>query len=298
MIDVSRLRLLRAVVATGSIRASASALGYTPSAVSQQLALLQRETGLSLLERSGRGIVPTGAARMLASEAEPLFEALNRVERVAGDLRAGRIGRLSIGYIASIGAVWLPSVVSVLHAEFPDLQLELRMTEAERGGIAQPVPDLDIFVEGPEPVRPDDVEVQRLVDDPYVAVVPGDHALASAASVPLAELAGERWVDNDLKDGACRWVLMSACAEAGFVPEFSVETHDYRTAIQFVAAGVGITVVPELAVGDVPDGLATVPVVSPVPTRHISVAVRRPVAEHPAVLRALELFRMKVTESR
>src|SRR5918996_222308 len=124
MVDVMRLRLLRAVVETGSIRATAAALGYTPSAVSQQLAALQRETGLRLFERVGRGIEPTESAYTLATEAEPLFEALSRVEGVVGDLRAGRVGSLMIGYFASAGVVWLPPVVAGLHAEFPELRLE------------------------------------------------------------------------------------------------------------------------------------------------------------------------------
>src|SRR5690606_28644584 len=103
MIDVARLRLLRTVVETGSIRATAAALGYTPSAVSQQLAALQRETGLRLLERAGRGIEVTAAGRTLAAESAALFEALSRLEGVVKDLRAGRIGSLSIGYFGSAG---------------------------------------------------------------------------------------------------------------------------------------------------------------------------------------------------
>src|SRR5919201_5718366 len=144
MLDIPRLRLLRAVVATGSIRASASALGYTPSSVSQQLASLQRETGLRLFERVGRGIEPTEAGRTLAAEAEPVFEAISRVEGVIGDLRAGRVGSLSIGYFGSAGATWLPRVVAALRAEFPELRLDLRMSEFGGGD-----PDIDIFVERP-----------------------------------------------------------------------------------------------------------------------------------------------------
>jgi DNA-binding transcriptional LysR family regulator len=288
MVDVARLRLLRAVVETGSIRATAAALGYTPSAVSQQLAALQRQTGLRLLERAGRGIEPTVAGRTLAAEAEPLFEALSRVDRVVDDLRAGRVGSLSIGYFASAGAAWLPAVVAGLHAEFPDLRLELRMTEYE--GTDGSDPDIDIFVEGAGGHRSADYDVRRLADDPYVVVVRADHPLASRAEVPLAELAGERWVDNDVTDGACRRVLLAACAEAGFAPEFAVETHDYRTAITFVATGIGITVVPRLGVTELAPELTAVPVVSPTPVRQLSVAVKASIARHPAARRAVELL--------
>jgi len=293
MLDVQRLRLLRTVVATGSIRASASALGYTPSAVSQQLAALQRETHLQLLERVGRGIEPTAAGRALAMAAEPLFQELSRVEALVSDLRAGRVGSLSIGYFASAGAAWLPPVVATLRAEFPELRLDLRMTElgnAERGD-----PDIDIFVEGPQSDVADQVIVKRLVDDPYVAVVTDDDPLAYRTEVPLAELASRRWVDNDVTDGPCRQVLLAACTQAGFSPEFAVETHDYRTAIPFVSSGIGITVLPALGVVDLPRGLATVPVVAPTPVRHISVAIKKAVADHPAVQRVLELLDAAVT---
>lgn len=281
MVDVPRLRLLRAVVETGSIRATASALGYTPSAVSQQLTALQRETGLRLFDRVGRGIEPTPAARTLAAEAEPLFEALSRVDGVIGDLRSGRVGRLSIGYFGSAGTAWLPAIVAGLHADFPDLRLDLRMTELDEPNDSEC--DIDLFVEGAGERSTETYDVRRLIGDPYHAVVRGDHALASRSEVPLAELAGERWVDNDLRDGACRRVLLAACAEAGFAPEFAVETHDYRTAIPFVATGIGITAIPELGLVDLPADLVAVPIVSPTPIRQVSVATRKGIAEHPAV---------------
>jgi DNA-binding transcriptional LysR family regulator len=293
MVDVARLRLLRAVVETGSIRATAASLGYTPSAVSQQLTALQRETGLRLLERAGRGIEPTAAGRRLAVEAATVFEALSRVDGVVGDLRAGRIGSLSIGYFGSAGSAWLPGVVAGLQAEFPALRLDLRMTELIGPGRSDV--DLDIFVQGPDPVPVPGYHVRQVADDPYRLIVRSDDPLASRADVPLAELAELRWIDNDLHQGRCRQVLLAACAEVGFCPEFAVETHDYRTAIPFVATGIGVTVIPELGVVDLPPGLTAVPIVSPTPVRRIAVAVRESVAGHPAVLRAVELLEAGVS---
>jgi DNA-binding transcriptional LysR family regulator len=288
MLDLPRLRLLRAVVETGSIRATAASLGYTPSAVSQQLTALQRETGLRLLERVGRGIEPTVAARTLAAESEGLFEALTRVEGVVGDLRAGRVGTLSIGYFGSAGSAWLPAVVGGLQAEFPELRLDLRMTEYD--GPDAPVPDLDIFVEGRSSSRFDAYDIRRLSTDPYLAVVRTDHSLAACTDIPLADLAAERWIDNDVASGACRQVLLAACAEVGFSPDFAVETHDYRTAIPFVVTGIGITVIPALGIGDLPATLTAIPIVSPTPVRHISVAVKQSIADHPGVRRAVDLL--------
>jgi DNA-binding transcriptional LysR family regulator len=292
MLDIPRLRLLRAVVATGSVRASAATLGYTPSAVSQQLAALQRETGLRLFERVGRGIEPTAAAQTLAAEAESVFEALSRVEGIVGDLRAGRVGSLSIGYFGSAGGTWLPPVVAALRAEFPDLRLDLRLTEVARGDT-----DIDIFVETPGTEHSARVHVRRLADDPYLAVVRDDDPLARLTEVPLTDLAGRPWIDNDLSNGACRQVLLTACAEAGFSPGFTVETHDYQTAIPFVATGIGITLMPQLAIGNLPKGLTAVPVVAPTPVRHISVAVKKSIVDHPAARRTVEILQVITEES-
>jgi len=285
MVDLSRLRVLRAVVATGSIRASAASLGYTPSAVSQHLAALQRETGLQLFERAGRGIQPTEAGLILAAEADLLFEAVGRLERVAGDLRTGRLGSLSIGYFGSAGGPWLAPTVAVLRSEFPDLRLDLLLTEFEPGE-----PDIDIFVEETGAEHPGPVDVRRLADDPYVAVVREDDPLAGRAEVPLADLAERHWVDNDFREGPCRRVVLDACAKTGFSPRFVVETHDYPTAISFVGTGIGLTVLPTLGIRELPDGLATVPIVSPTPVRHINVAVKKSRAAHPAALRVVEVL--------
>ncbi|PXY32372.1 LysR family transcriptional regulator [Prauserella muralis] len=295
MLDVARLRLLRAVVATGSIRASAEVLGYTPSAVSQQLTALQRETGLRLFERVGRGIEPTAAGRTLATESGALFEALSHVEGVVDDLRNGRVGRLSLGYFGSAGSAWLPPVVATLRAEFPELRLDLRMTENPEPG--ESLPDIDIFVERPDGRRPAGAEVRRLADDPYLAVVRADDPLAARGEVPLADLAGQAWIDNDLGKGACRQVLLDSCAEAGFSPRFVVEANDYATAIPFVATGIGLTVIPALGIADLPEELTTVRIVSPTPVRHISVAVRQSIAGHPAAVRALEVLEKVVSDS-
>ncbi|MBB3052865.1 DNA-binding transcriptional LysR family regulator [Prauserella isguenensis] len=288
MLDVAKLRLLRAVIATGSIRSTAASLGYTPSAVSQQLAALQRDTGLRLFDRVGRGIEPTSAGRTLASEAEQVFSALSALDGVVGDLRAGRVGSLSIGYFASAGATWLPPVVAALQSEFPELRLDLRMTE-QRDGLE--LPDIDLFVDAPGIEHPGHADVHPIVDDPFLAVVQDTDPLASRDEVPLAELADRRWVDNDLHRGTCRRALLDACAEAGFSPKFAVETHDYQTAIPFVGTGIGITVVPRLGIGDLPPGLTTVRLVSPEPVRNIAVSVKQTVADHPAAVRALEVLR-------
>ncbi|MGY2063836.1 LysR family transcriptional regulator, partial [Nocardia gipuzkoensis] len=168
----------RTVVATGSIRASATALGYTPSAASQQLAALQRETGLQLVERVGRGIELTAAGRALAAASEDVFEELARLDGVVDDLRAGRVGSLSIGYISSVGALWLPPIVDVLRTEFPQLRLQLRTIEIGEGRH-----DIEVFTAQTGPPRSATIAVHRLAADPYVVAVRADDPIAGHTEV-------------------------------------------------------------------------------------------------------------------
>lgn len=286
MLDIQRLRVFRAVMATGSVSAAAGALGYTPSAVSQHLSALQRETGLALVERRGRGIEPTAAGVALAEGLGPFFDGVARVESMVGDLRAGRTGSLTISYFASAGATWIPPVVATLVREFPQLRLDLRLFEL--AGDTPVDADLEIFVEGASAGAGG--RVTELLHEPYVVVLPTGHPLAERARIPLPELRDEQWVDNDFSRGPCRQVVLDACAAAGFAPAFHIETHDYPTALAFVAAGVGITVLPRLGTAMLPPGVRAIPVVDPVPRRRILVRARDTVRAHPAVTRALALL--------
>jgi len=292
-VDVHRLRVLRAVVADGSIQGAAASLGYTPSAISQHLTALQKETGLRLLQRSGRGIEPTEAGRAVAAEAARIFERLADLESLVADLRAGRVGALSVSYFASAGAVWIPPVVATIAREFPRLRLDLRLIEL-LGADSGP-PDVEIAVDGAESGGIAGYQVHPLLTEPYLAVVPVTSALARRAQVDLAELRDQAWVDNDVARGPCRQAVLDACSTVGFSPAFHIETQDYPTAIRFVAEGMGITVIPHLGLGTLPDSTVAVPIVNPTPRRSISVRVRDTAANHPAVIRMLELLDERVT---
>ncbi len=291
--DVHRLRVLRAVVADGSIQGAAASLGYTPSAISQHLTALQKETGLRLLQRSGRGIEPTEAGRAVAAEAARIFERLADLESLVADLRAGRVGALSVSYFASAGAVWIPPVVATIAREFPRLRLDLRLIEL-LGADSGP-PDVEIAVDGAESGGIAGYQVHPLLTEPYLAVVPVTSALGRRAQVDLAELRDQAWVDNDVARGPCRQGVLDACSTVGFSPAFHIETQDYPTAIRFVAEGMGITVIPRLGLGTLPDSTVAVPIVNPTPRRSISVRVRDTAANHPAVIRMLELLDEHVT---
>jgi DNA-binding transcriptional LysR family regulator len=289
MLDLHRLRVFRTVVATGSVTGAATSLGYTSSAVSQQLSALQRETGLILLERRGRGIAPTAAGTVFAEQLNGVFERLAHVDGVVGDLRAGRTGTLTVSYFASAGTAWIPPVVAALVREFPDLRLDLRLVEL--AGEAAAEADLEIRVHGDQVASGADHREIELLREPYLVVLPAAHRFADHSAVPLAELRDELWVDNDFSRGVCRQVVLDACAAAGFAPAFRIETHDYPSAIAFVAEGVGITVLPRLGAAPLPAGVRAVPVVDPVPYRRVVLRTRDAVCGHPAVQRATALLR-------
>lgn len=290
MLDTHRLRVFRAVVATGSVNGAATSLGYTPSAISQHVAALQRETGLTLVERRGRGIEPTEVGRRLASEAGEVLERLSALDLVVGDLREGRIGRLTVHYIGSVGAAWMPPVVAALSRELPELRLDLRLVEL--AGDDTPVPDVAIEVEHPGATDVlDGRDRQVLVEEPHLVVVPEGHRHARAAEVSLAELRDEAWIDNDIARGPCRQIVLDACDAAGFVPTFGVQAHDYPTALAFVAAGLGVTVLPRLGASALPPEVVAVPIAEPGPRRRIVLRTKAAVTDHPAVRRMTTLLR-------
>ncbi|GIE88613.1 DNA-binding transcriptional regulator, LysR family [Actinoplanes regularis] len=273
MLDLHRLRVFRSVVASGSVHAAAANLGYTPSAISQHLAALQRETGLTLLERSGRGLRPTSAGRTLAAEADEVLARVGAAEALVADLRSGRTGSLSIVYFPSAGIVWMPALVDGLLRAYPGVRLDLRLSDEPPERLEER-PDLQLFVAGDEiPARPGFI-TRHLRDDPYVAVLPDPHPLAGRAEIELAELEQERWIDYDAVQGRCRQIGLDACAAVGFRPAFRVEAHDCRSALAFVAAGIGVTMMPSLGAEQPPPGVTVVPVVRPTPVRSIHVVIR------------------------
>lgn len=287
MLDPHRLRVFRSVMASGSVQAAADLLGLTPSAVSQHLSALHRDTGLVLFERRGRGIAPTAAATTLLEQSEDVMAQLGRLDAVVADLREGRSGRLSIGYFGSAGSAWMPALVKRLTAELPDLTLELVLTEDASRGVR---PDLDVVGEARgAPARPG-YRRTHLHDDPFVVVLPRDHPLAGRRSIALEELRGQTWVSNDPPKNAGHRIVLASCAAAGFTPRFTVQAQDQHTAAAFVAAGVGISVMPRLAAARLPVEVKRVALTGPEPVREIAAYVRETGAPNRAADRALELL--------
>ncbi|MGY5766013.1 LysR family transcriptional regulator [Brachybacterium sp. DNPG3] len=280
MLDPVKLRVLRSVAETGSIRASAEALGYTPSAVSQHLSALRRDTGVALVERSGRGIVVTAAGHRLAERAGTALEALDDVDRLARELASGRTGTLGLGYATSVAATWVPRVASDVRRVFPDLQLELMHRDCTMQEAGQRydviIADADSPDFGPEWTGLD------LVEEVYSVLVAADHPLAARDGIALHELADLAWATDDPLDSWWFARILAACRAAGFAPRVEVNPSDFATVGGFVATGDCISVQPSLIAATPLPGVAAIPLRRPCPERRVQVRVRRSAADSPA----------------
>ncbi|HWO61858.1 MAG TPA: LysR family transcriptional regulator, partial [Umezawaea sp.] len=174
MLDVRRMQVLRAVVTSGSITAAATNLGYTPSAISQQVGALEKQVGMALLERVGRGVRPTEAGKLLTEHAAGITDRLVEAESALADLRAGRTGRLRVRYFATAGAALVPPAVARFRAEHPSVKLDLKLTEPldPMLEIVAGRADVAIVVHPRNAEAAPGVHLVHLLDDPYLAVLP------------------------------------------------------------------------------------------------------------------------------
>lgn len=278
-----RLQVLRAVVTSGSVTAAAANLGYTPSAVSQQVAALEKQAGTVLLERVGRGVRPTAAGRLLSEHAGTIARQLAAAEAALADLREGRTGRLAIRYFATAGSSVIAPALARIREDFPGLRVDLRMTDPDDPlpEVARGHADLAVVVR-PHDRRHEGVHLVHLLDDAYRVVLPKGHRLAAKRTVDLAELADERWVGSE-SPGPCLDTVLDACAAAGFSPDFAVESADYATAQGFVAAGLGISLVPGMGLPGPHPATVVRRLRNPEPVRAVHAAVRVASLGQPAV---------------
>ncbi len=291
MLDVRRMQVLRAVVTSGSVTAAAANLGYTPSAVSQQVAALEKQAGTALLERVGRGVQPTVAGRLLTEHAAVISRNVAEAETALADLREGRTGRLAVRYFATAGATIVAPALAELRRTHPGVRIDLQLIDPE-----DPLPevksgraDLAVVVQPTDRQR-DDVRLVHLLDDPYRAVLPKGHRLAARRVIDLADLADEPWVGSEWP-GPCREIVLDACGAAGFAPDLVVQSEDYATAQGFVAAGLGVGLMPMIGLGNRHPGVVLRRVRRPEPVRGIHAAVRGTSPAQPALQALLDALR-------
>jgi DNA-binding transcriptional LysR family regulator len=288
MLDVRRLQIFMAVAEHGSFTAAAEALFMTHSAVSQQMALLERQLGVPLMTRGPRGVDLTEAGRLLAERSTGLLGTMAAVERELRDLKSQQRS-VRLGAFPTAGAELVPRVVREFRRRHPDTRLLLRSAPAAdmaavlRAGAVHVglVWDYDFL---PRSV-PADVEWLHLADDPVVLLLPADHALAGKPAVALSEFADEQWVVRG-HSAPYDTAFATMCQLAGFEPRVGFQTGDYLSAQGLVAAGVGISAMPRPAVGVLHPDVRMVPLSEPAPCRRIA-AMRLRNAVHPPAARQL-----------
>jgi len=297
MLDVRRLRVLHAVSTYGSVTAAAAALGYSAPAISQQLAALERDVGMRLTERAGRGIELTPAAGILVAHTDTLLAGLDAAESDLAALRDQVSGRVGLAAFPSAAAAFVPAAWAALARTAPHVQLDLTEMEPEESLPAVLRGETDIAIAHeydllPRPLDPL-FERRELLRDPVLIALPADHPLAlSAATVPLSALASLPFLAPRTST-SCAEMIQRACARAGFVPTIVARATDFSVLLSLVAAGAGVTLVPSLAARWLPPQVRLLTPAEPV-TRQIFTVSRRGGDRKPAVRVVLDTL---VTEA-
>jgi DNA-binding transcriptional LysR family regulator len=292
VIEVRRLRVLRALADHGTVTAAAEVLHLTPSAVSQQLAALESEVGQELLERRGRRVAITSAGRLLLEHTDTILTEVERAEDAMRLHANGANGEVRIVAFATAITLLVAPALTRLRETTPGLDLVVRDAEGHQGitHLLDGDADLAIAVEHRGSPRPDDRRLARipLYAEPFVAVLPPTHPAADQETIELAMLANDNWVmtapGNPIRD-----VVVLACEQAGFQPRIVHQSDDFRAVAALVAAGGGVSLVPRLAVPE-PTLALIRPLPDPVPTRRVYAAVRASRSDHPLNTATLDVL--------
>jgi DNA-binding transcriptional LysR family regulator len=293
MLNVARLKILKEVAHRGSLSSAADALSYTQSAVSQQIATLESEAGMTLLERHARGVSLTAAGQTLLGHAEGILAQLDAAEAALSTIAGLGGGRLRMASFPTAGATLMPLAIATFRESYPDVELTLAEGEPEQIVPRLHAGELDLallfeFVEQsplPAPITRTD-----LFEDPLYLALPSDHRLAGKHTLRLEDLAAEAWVQTSRSSPCAQHVVRCAHA-AGFEPNVAFESDDYQTVQGLVAAGVGVALIPELALSVVREDVAIRALAPQPPVRKVLAATpasARLVPAAPAMLGILE----------
>jgi DNA-binding transcriptional LysR family regulator len=276
--DLKRMLVLADVAKHGSITAAAQALSYTPSAVSQQMQLLEREAGLPLLERHARGVSLTEAGEIVVAAAEKVRRILEATVNELADVADLRRDSLRLGTFPTAGASLVPPAITAFQQRYPGVAVSvrsaflaelIRLLETRQIEIGL-LWDYDwCRIEGL--VDTAEFAVHHLLDDPMEVVVPTSHPAAHRREIRLTELAEERWIIR-ADSHPVGQVLVRACGAAGFKPKVSFEAHDYQETQAMVAVGLGIALIPRLALMSVREDVKPISLADTAPVRRILIA--------------------------
>jgi DNA-binding transcriptional LysR family regulator len=292
MLDVRRLRVLREVIARGSFSAAAESLHLSQSAVSQQIAVLEREVGIPLLERTTQGPKLTAAGEALMEHGDAVICRLEEAERELAQIAGLEGGRIRLVSFPTANATLMTRALSLFRGRFPKVELEFSEGEPEDSYPGVKRGDFDVAVVFDYPEYPlefsRDVEAELIFEEPMRVALPAGHPLAAAKSVRLADLAEEDWHCGALPS-SCRSQVINLCREAGFEPRISFQSEDYEVIKGFVAGGLGVSILPELA-GE-HEGMVLRAIRGQKPIRRLWAVTRETDARSPAVEEMLGVLR-------
>ncbi len=284
MLGIWRLQLLREVARRGTLKAAAAAMSITPSAVSQQIRILEQEAGAKLVEKHGRLVRLTDAGHMLVRHVDTITAAIAAAEAELAASRDAITGTLRVAAFPTAARAMMPQVLANLGRRHPGLRLTLRDLETHESLIALQMDEIDIAIvdeyDDASRVREVGVELVELLRDPIYLALPA--GLATGNGHPsLADLRDATWI-MDTEPSTIFQVALRACRRSGFEPHVRSNCKDYSVIIALVEAGLGVAVLPGLALLDRPVRARVIPVDPPL-ERTVIAAVKRDRRAHPAV---------------
>jgi DNA-binding transcriptional LysR family regulator len=294
MLNPNRLQVLREVVSLESFSAAADALSYSQSAVSQAIATLEGEVGAPLIERDRGGVRPTAAGAALVRHAEGILARMEAAETEVTAIAGGRGGRMRVASFPSAGATLIPQAVAAFTASHPGVEVTLAEGEPEEIAPRLRAGEFDLVLlyefEGVGERLGTGIRRFELIEDPLHLALPAPHPLARRRRLQLEDLREESWVQTSVASPCARHVVRS-CHAAGFEPRVAFESDDYQTVQGLVAAGVGVALIPQLALSAVRPDIRIRALHPRSPVRQVLAASRRGAPVTPAVATMLDTLR-------
>jgi DNA-binding transcriptional LysR family regulator len=298
MFDVKQLRVLQAVGEHGSFSAAADALSYTQPAISQQIAALEKRAGTTLVDRGSRGVRLTDAGRTLVAHADVVIARLAAAEAELEAIAGIRGGRVRLSSFPTAGASILPPAVAEFTRRHPDVELNFMEREPEDASASLRAAELEIAIvfEYSEMKQPEfdrlyeGIELHHLVDDPMYLALPRNHPLAAKPRVRLSDVADETWVQESGAHSWCGSFHEAVCTNAGFQPKVGFRSDDYNVVQGLIAAGVGISLLPGLALTNLRDDIVVRSLGKGAPARKIAAATLAGRYRSPATEAMLEIL--------
>lgn len=296
MLDVRRLRILREVAEHRSFSAAADSLHLTQSAVSQQIAALERETGTRLVDRNRGNLRLTEPGAALVCHTEAVIARLDEAERELQEIAGLRGGRVRMASFPTAGATLVIRAVASFRKRYPEVDVTLMEAEPEESipQLRSADQDLILVYDYESLPLPEERDLERvlLLEERMQLALPKHHPLAAGGTVPLGELAEDTWViGTEIGAGSCRGNVYMACRAAGFEPNVGFESDDYQVHMSLVAAGMGISLVPELLLTGRHPGIAILDIDPDAPVRRVWALTRPEESSSPATAAMLEIVR-------